>query len=127
MSQLANRVNPGLIALAAASFAATVVAEPRPSRPPAPTETVVRGRTFAEAHCASCHAVAPNGTSPNPESPPFDDIANRDGVTTDTLAAFLTDAHNYPDAMDFAVPADTTGDLAAYILAMRRQGYAPSR
>ncbi|HET9628899.1 MAG TPA: cytochrome c [Novosphingobium sp.] len=87
----------------------------------------IRGQAFAAAHCAGCHWIAANGTGPNPESPPFDDIANRAGLTRQTLTAFLTDAHNYPAAMDFTIDRRVTGDLAAYLLTLRKPGYKPTR
>ena len=93
----------------------------------APTPSAARGLAFARAHCTECHAITANGSSPNPESPPFDDIANREGVTASTFAAFLADAHNYPSAMDFTVDRAAIRDLAAYMLTLRRPGYRPTR
>lgn len=92
----------------------------------APATSAKRGLAFAQTHCAACHGIAANTTSPNPESPPFEDIANREGLTRDTLRQFLRDSHNYPDAMDFTVKPRNIGDLAAYIVTLKRPGYHPA-
>jgi len=86
----------------------------------------MRGLAFARQHCAACHAVTANATSPNPESPPFADIANRPGVTAKTLAQFLHDSHNFPEAMNFSVEPARIKDLADYMLTLRHSGYRPS-
>lgn len=81
--------------------------------------------SFAQGACADCHAVEPPALSPNPEAPAFADIANRKGLTEETLAAFLRDAHNYPEAMDFDLTPDRVDDLSAYILTLRDENYRP--
>jgi len=104
-------------------LAATALAAP--AHRPAPAAQ--RGLAFARVHCAECHAITANGSSPNPEAPPWDDVANRPGLTAQTFAAFLADAHNYPAAMDFKVERRAIRDLAAYMLTLRRPGYQPTR
>jgi mono/diheme cytochrome c family protein len=84
-----------------------------------------RGLAFAEQRCSACHAVTENSISPNPESPTFQEIANRDGVTPATLRQFLHDSHNYPSAMNFRVEAEQISDLADYIVTMRKADYRP--
>lgn len=84
-----------------------------------------RGLAFAEQRCSGCHGVTANHTSPNPESPPFEDIANRPGVTSATLQQFLRDSHNYPAVMNFRVEAGRIRDLADYIGTMKKPGYRP--
>ncbi len=84
-----------------------------------------RGLAFAQQRCAACHAVTENRTSPNPESPSFEDITNRPGVTRFTLRQFLRDSHNYPAAMNFRVEAARIRDLADYIVTMKKAGYRP--
>ena len=84
-----------------------------------------RGLVFAEQRCAACHSVRANGSSSNPEAPPWDDIANRPGTTQATLRAFLRDSHNYPAAMNFRVDARRIRDLAAYIASLQKPGYRP--
>lgn len=85
-----------------------------------------RGRVVAEARCAACHAVTVNSSSPNPESPGFEDIANRKGLTSATLRQYLRNAHNYPDAMQFKLDRGQVRDLSAYIVTLKRSGYKPA-
>lgn len=90
-----------------------------------PREPAARGLAVAELRCAACHGVAANRASPNPEAPPFEDIANRPGVTAETLQAFLRDSHNFPAAMNFSVEDAELGELADYIATLRKAGYRP--
>lgn len=83
--------------------------------------------TFVQAACGGCHAVEPPHLSPNPASPPFADIANRDGLTKDTLVRWLTDAHNYPEVMDFDLDPPQVEDVADYILTLRTPDYTRAK
>lgn len=94
---------------------------------PALSAQAKRGLAFAQTHCTECHGVTADSSSPNPESPPFDDIANKPGLTASTFATFLRDSHNYPAAMDFTVNPARINDLAAYMLTLRKPGYLPKR
>lgn len=80
---------------------------------------------FVEAACGGCHAVEPPFLSPNPASPTFEMIANTPGVTDDTLAKWLTDAHNYPEVMDFDLTEEQIGTVADYLVTLRRDDYVP--
>ena len=80
---------------------------------------------FAQAACGGCHAVQKPWLSPNPASPSFADIANRDGVTEETLRQYLVDAHNYPLEMDFDLDESQSRVLAQYILTLRDPNYRP--
>jgi mono/diheme cytochrome c family protein len=94
---------------------------------PAPhlTRSARRGLAFAQTRCSGCHAIAANGTSPNPESPPFEAIANMRELTAATLRQFLSDSHNYPAAMNFTVARARIRDLSDYVLTLRRADYKP--
>ncbi|MBA3055079.1 MAG: cytochrome c [Sphingomonadales bacterium] len=113
--------------------ATTALAACRPLAPavsasrPALSAQASRGLAFAGTHCAECHGVTANSSSPHPESPPFDDIANKPGLDTSTFAAFLSDSHNFPAAMNFTVNPARIDDLTAYMLTLRRPGYLPKR
>lgn len=74
---------------------------------------------FAQATCADCHSIEAVGLSPNPQAPTFAEIANRPGITRDTLVTYLTDAHNYPEAMDFELTPARSAALADYLLTLR--------
>lgn len=80
---------------------------------------------FVEAACGGCHAVEPPFLSPNPESPSFAAIANRQGLTGDSLADWLADAHNYPEMMDFDLNRDQIEQIADYMVTLRREDYVP--
>lgn len=84
-----------------------------------------RGLVFVQQHCAACHAVGANAISPNPESPPFEDVANKPGLTSATLQKFLSDSHNYPAAMNFTVDRARIRDIATYMLTLRKPNYRP--
>jgi len=98
-----------------------------PHRTTSTKTAAARGLAFAQDHCATCHGVTANSSSPNPEAPPWDDVANRAGTSVGTVAAFLSDAHNYPAAMDFKVQRTAIRDLATYMLTLRTPGYRPTR
>lgn len=109
-----------LVLIAAASAATGLSA-----REPGLSRSAQRGLVFAHQRCAACHGVTPNTTSPNPESPPFEDVANMPGLTQATLRRFLSDSHNFPGAMNFTVTRTQIRDLSAYIVTMKKTGYRP--
>ncbi len=111
-------------ALILAGTLAAVSAPAKPARQPSPG--VMRGQSFAQQHCAGCHAITFDQGSPNPESPPFPDIANRPGLTGTTLRRFLRDSHNFPDAMNFSVDRAQIHDLADYMVTLKRKNYRPA-
>ena len=80
---------------------------------------------LAQAACGSCHSVEPYGLSPNPQAPEWPAIANRRGVTRETLTMWLVDAHNYPGEMDFYLEEDEVQQLVDYMLTLRREDYHP--
>ena len=99
--------------------------EQRPIRSSALTPQS-RGHALAHASCAACHAIELNSTSsPNPQAPPFPAIVNQEGLTAETLSSWLTDAHNYPDEMDFKLDTRKVDDLVAYMLTLSDPDYRP--
>lgn len=120
-----------LSALALLALTACTAAQEAPqpaSAPPSPAPALTsaeRGLAFAQARCSGCHAIAAEGISPNPESPPFAAVVNKPGTTRDTLRQFLRDSHNYPEAMNFHVEPAQIDDLADYMLTLRTPGYRP--
>ena len=95
--------------------------EPPPAK--ALTDAEHERLAFVQAACGGCHAVEEPGLSPNPASPPFADIANRKGLSHETLVTWLTDAHNYPEVMDFDLDPPQVDDIADYILTLRSDKY----
>lgn len=80
---------------------------------------------FVQAACGGCHAVDPPGLSPNPQAPTFESIANRSGLSEDTLASWLSDAHNYPEVMDFDLEPHHVEWIAEHMISLRREDYTP--
>ncbi|APE27028.1 hypothetical protein [Aurantiacibacter gangjinensis] len=101
--------------------------------PVQPIQTVAAPAASSEAHalaqaaCAGCHSVKPYGLSPNPDAPEFYVIANTPGLTRETLRAWLIEAHNYPEQMDFYLEEDEAETLTDYMLTLRRADYQPPR
>lgn len=85
----------------------------------------MQGLAFVQAHCAACHDVTDGQKSPNPQAPPFNVIANTQGLTDKTLTSWLNDSHNYPELMDFDINSRDIDDLAAYILTLQSADYKP--
>lgn len=78
---------------------------------------------FVQAACGGCHAVESTGLSPNPQAPRWADIANQHGLSEETLASWLADAHNYPEMMDFDLDPDQVKAIAQYMLTLRSEDY----
>jgi cytochrome c len=76
---------------------------------------VQRGRTFAQTHCASCHAIGPVGESPLRTAPPFRTLHLRYPVEdlAESLAEGIMTAHR---AMpQFQLDSGQIVDLIAYL------------
>ena len=80
---------------------------------------------LAQAACAGCHSVERVGLSPNPDAPEWPVIANTPGLTRATLTTWLTDAHNYPEEMDFYLEEDEIDQLVTYLLTLQDADYHP--
>ena len=78
---------------------------------------------LVNAVCGSCHAVTPDTLSPLPEAPTFPAIANREGLTRETLTAYLRDAHNYPDIMDVGLDDEDVRLVADYMVSLKDPNY----
>jgi hypothetical protein len=48
-----------------------------------------------------------------------------EGLTPNTLGAFLRDAHNYPDEMQMTLSRAEVGEITRYILTLVDPGYRP--
>ena len=109
----------GTMALAAAAAACQPAAGPATAGEPHPD------LAFAKSSCGGCHAVDQRSVSPNPNAPPFAAIVNRQGLTRNTLAAWLRDSHNYPDQMNFTLGPHEVDRLAAFMLTLRDPDFRP--
>lgn len=78
------------------------------------------------AVCGDCHGVEPPFLSPNPQAPGFDAIANSVGLTGESLTAWLIDAHNYPELMEFALSKEEARAVAEYMVTLQREDYVPA-
>ena len=96
-----------------------------PAEAPEPQVNGMDRSAFVQGACAGCHAVEAGYLSPNPAAPSFEAIANRDGLTRASLAAFLADAHNYPVDMDFTLDQAEVEAIADYVLLLRDDSYRP--
>ncbi len=90
------------------------------------SEQEARGFAFAKTHCAACHGISPNASSPNPEAPMFEAIANTKGLTARTLETFLRDSHNFPGQMAFEIDPAKVDDVTAYMVTLKRADYHPA-
>ncbi|MFO1160463.1 MAG: cytochrome c [Reyranellaceae bacterium] len=78
-------------------------------------ERVQRGYAFAQANCASCHAIGRTGASPLPTAPTFRALHVRYPVENlaEALAEGIMTAHR---AMpQFRLEVGEIGDLIAYL------------
>jgi cytochrome c len=77
--------------------------------------SVDHGRALAQANCAGCHAVGPEGESAVPEAPPFRYLKTKYPV--DTLAESLAEGivAGHPGMPEFVFEAGEVEDLLAYL------------
>ena len=106
-------------------FSAALTAGAVWANPPTPSPAAQRGLAIASQRCVHCHSLGANAASPNPEAPPLADVANHPDVTAKTLRRFLTDSHNFPEAMGFALDRKAARDLSAYLLTLKSMHYRP--
>jgi mono/diheme cytochrome c family protein len=84
------------------------------------------GLLIAQDNCSRCHQIGGAGASPNENAPTFGEIANRPGMTSEALAAWLRDAHNYPVEMGFHLEPHQIDSLALYVMRWRSIAAAPT-
>ena len=122
-----SRARSGLRVLLLGGLAAGAAAcQPMAPAGQAPAAEGHPGLAFAQASCGGCHAVGQRSVSPNPQAPPFPAIVNQAGLTGNTLAAWLRNAHNYPAEMKFALEPRDVDQLVAYMLTLRDPNYRPA-
>jgi len=82
------------------------------------TGNVKRGQTFAEEHCATCHAVGRGGSSPYAPAPPFRTLHLKYDVAdlAEAFAEGIIVSHNGPRQMpQFMLSPAEIDDLIAYL------------
>jgi cytochrome c len=86
-----------------------------PSALAAPRAQILRGLAVAQTHCATCHAVGAEDTSPQPSAPAFRELHTRYPVA-DLIAAVAEGASTGHPAMPrFHLRLRQRRDLAAYV------------
>lgn len=72
------------------------------------------GRAFAEAKCASCHAIEPGAkSSPEALAPPFAQMITSNKLSVAEIEGWLVSSHKHMPAV--TVPPEARADLVAYI------------
>ncbi|HEY7647107.1 MAG TPA: c-type cytochrome [Hyphomicrobiales bacterium] len=77
-----------------------------------------QGLLYASRHCTECHTIERGGwTSPNPDAPPFQALANTQGVSWIVLTAWLQSSHK--SMPNLLVEPKDREDVIAYILSLK--------
>ncbi len=81
---------------------------------------IQRGQTFAQVHCAQCHAIGRFGDSPLAEAPPFRELGKKYPVETlaEAFAEGITTGH--PTMPEFQLDVAQINDLLAYLQSVQR-------
>jgi mono/diheme cytochrome c family protein len=120
-----------LVLIAAAVTHAELAAHAQPK----PAADAKEGRAFALRACTGCHIVASDQPfkpihTGDIHPPDFKDIANKSGVTVDSLIHYLDMLPTIPKDSRMAnadLTAEQTRDVVAYILSLRDKQPAPVR
>ena len=120
-----------ILAAALETFALAACQSAQPEMPASSTTTRAQLSETDEdgmpmlvsAVCGSCHAVTPGTLSPLPQAPTFPSIANREGLTRETLTTYLRDAHNYPDIMDVGLTDEDVAQVVDYMVSLKDPDY----
>jgi len=127
---LARQVPLRLAALALAGAVVCALCTPRTSAAGVPkTPDVARGEHIARLVCSACHVVAVDQEFPpllNQATPAFADIANRPGVTAESLQRFITTTHWDVDKLPMSMPnpmldKSEVQAVTRYILSLRKR------
>jgi mono/diheme cytochrome c family protein len=101
---------------------------------PRPAGDAKEGRAFALEACTGCHVVAPDQPfkpiyAGDVHPPDFKDIANKPGITADSLIHYLDTLPTIPRDSQMAnadLTAAQTRDVIAYILSLRDKQPLPA-
>lgn len=81
-------------------------------------DSVGRGRAVAENVCSACHAVGPGQvSSPNPNAPTFEHVANTPGMTARALSVWMRSPH--PTMPNYVLTQGQIDDVSAYLESLR--------
>ncbi len=77
-----------------------------------------KGLQYASEVCSGCHAVRPEQlTSPLPQAPRFEDVANISGMTAIALTAWLQTSH--PTMPNIRMTDEEMRNVIQYILSLK--------
>jgi mono/diheme cytochrome c family protein len=80
---------------------------------------VEAGAAYAQEVCAACHAVLPNEeTSPLPQAPTFQSVADTPGMTELALTVWLQSSH--PTMPNIVLDQDDLRNVVAYIRSLAK-------
>jgi cytochrome c len=84
------------------------------------SQNVDRGRAFAQAHCARCHAIGHTGRSPFRPAPPFRTLHQRYPIETleESLAEGIVTGH--PAMPEFRLAPNEIADFIAFLKSLER-------
>jgi mono/diheme cytochrome c family protein len=102
-------------ALALGLAACGPIAATPPPAEPFTAANVAQGQRLAEIHCATCHAIGPEGESPHPEAPPFRILSHAYPITAleEAFAEGIMVGH--PDMPEFRLEPPQIDALLAYL------------
>jgi mono/diheme cytochrome c family protein len=83
-----------------------------------------RGQHLAETHCATCHAIGPDGVSPHGEAPPFRTLSRRYPISSLEEAFAEGVLVGHPDMPRFQLEPSDVDALIAYMYTVQE---APER
>ena len=116
-----------LIGTGCAALALRAGANPAPTSLVATSPDAARGEHIARLVCSACHVVAINQEYPPlliKPAPSFAEIANRPGVSAESLQHFVLSTHWDPDTLPMTMPSpmlskDEARAVSRYILTLR--------
>lgn len=86
---------------------------------------IARGERILAQNCAACHAIGPEGESPNPASPPFRTLSENYPVEAleEALGEGILVAHDGVRQMpEFVFSPDEIGAIIAYLKSVQPEG-----
>ncbi|HYK99893.1 MAG TPA: cytochrome c [Steroidobacteraceae bacterium] len=125
---IARQISLRTVALALTAALLCALCTPRVSAAGVPTTPgAARGEHIARLLCSACHAVAIDQEYPpllRQTTPTFAEIANRPGMTAESLRRFITTTHWDVDRLPMSMPnpmltREQADAVARYILSLR--------
>jgi mono/diheme cytochrome c family protein len=83
------------------------------------SKAAARGKAFAKANCAACHAIGATGDSPMPRATPFRQLGSRyDARRLEREFEAISEVGHY-EMPSHGIAPGARQDLAAFILSLR--------